>query len=65
MADKFLSIVISQHELLEYITNNYDPCFYGQFWDELVSLLYTTFILNIALYAQTDGIAEVMNHTME
>ena len=37
IADKFLSIVVSQHGLPEYIISNHDPHFCGHFWDELLS----------------------------
>ena len=65
IADKFLNMVVSQHGLLECITSDYDPCFCGHFWDELISLLDMTLTFSMALHPQTDGMAEVMNHTME
>ena len=65
IADKFLSIVVSQHGLLEYITNDCDPCFCGHFWEELMSLLDMTLTFSTASHPQTDGMAEVTNHTME
>ena len=39
IADKFLSIVVIQHGLLEYIMIGHYPQFHGQFRDELMSLL--------------------------
>ena len=65
MADKFLSIVASQHRLPEYITSDYDPHFHGHFWDELISLLDMKLTFIIALHPQTDGIAQEKNYTME
>ena len=65
IAYKFLSMVASQHGLLKCITSNHDPHFHGHFWDELISLLDITFTFNMASNPQTDGIAEVTNHTME
>ena len=65
VADKFLNTVVSQHRLLEWITSDHDPHFFGHFWEKLMSLLDTTLIFSMALHPQTDGIAEVMNHTME
>ena len=64
IADK-LSMVVSQHGLPECITSNYDPCFCGHFWDELMSLLGMILTFSTASYPQTDGMAEVANHTME
>ena len=65
IADKFLSIVVSQHGLLECNTNNYDPCFCGHFWEESMSLLDMTLTFTMTLQPQTDGMAEVANHNME
>ena len=65
MADKFLSMVVSQHGLPEYIMSNHDPHFHGHFWDELKSLLNTKLTFSMALQPQTDRIAEVTNCTME
>ena len=45
--------------------SDYDPCFHGHLWDELMSLLDTTITLSIALYPQTMEITEVMNHIIE
>ena len=56
MANKFLSRVVSQHELLECIMSNCDTHFCGHFWDELLSLLDMIFIM--ALHSQTNGMAE-------
>ena len=64
-ADKSLSAVVSQHGLPEYITSNCDPHFCNHFWEELMSLLDMTLTFIMAFYPQTDGIAEVTNHTME
>ena len=63
--DKFLSMVVSQHKLLDCITSNCDPYFHGHFWDELISLLDMALTFSMALHPQADGIAEVTNHTME
>ena len=65
IADKFLSTVVTQHRLPKCITNDHDPHFHGHFWEELMSLLDTTLTFSMASHPQTDGIAEVTNHTME
>ena len=65
MADKFLSSMVSQYGLPECIMNYHDPCFHGNFWEELMALLDTTLTFSIALQPQTDRISEVMNHTIE
>ena len=39
MAEKVLSVVISQYGLPMYITSDHDPQFCDHFWDELKSLL--------------------------
>ena len=54
MADKLLSIVVSQHGLPECIPSNHAPFFGGHFWDELMALLDTTLTYNMALHPQTD-----------
>ena len=65
IAKKILSIVISQHGLPECIMSDCNPCFCGHFWEELMSLLNITLTFSMALYPQADGMAEVMNHTIE
>ena len=65
IADRFLSMVVGQHGLLECIISDHDPHFFGHFWDELISLLDMTITFSIALHPQTDEIAEVINHTIE
>ena len=65
MANKFLNMVVGQHRLLECITSDCDPEFCGHFWDELISLLDITLTFSIAWHPQTDGIAELINHTIE
>ena len=65
VADKFLSTVVSQHGLPKCITSDHDPCFCGHFWEELMSLLDTMLTFSMASHPQTDGIAEVMNCSME
>ena len=65
IADKFLSMLVSQHGLPEYSTSDHDPCFHGHFWEELLSLLDTTLTFSTASHPQTDGMAEVTNRTME
>ena len=65
IADKFLSMVVSQHRLPECIMSDHDPCFRGHFWEELMSLLDTILTFSMALHPQTDRMAEVTNHTME
>ena len=65
MADKFLSTVVSQYGLPECIMSDHDCQFCGHFWDELMSLLDMTLTFSIASHPQTNGIAEVMNYTME
>ena len=65
VADIFLSMVVSQNGFPECIMSNHDPCFYGHFWDEFMSLLDMTLIFSMALHLQTDRMAEVTNHNME
>ena len=65
VADKFLSTVVSQHRLPECIMSDRDPCFRGHFWEELMSLLDMMLTFSTALHPQTDGMAEVMNRTVE
>ena len=65
IADKFLSMVVSQHGLPECITSDHDPRFHGHFWEELMSLLDMMLTFSMASHPQTDGMAEVTNHTME
>ena len=65
VADKFLSMVVSQHGFPECITSDRDPRFCGHFWEELMSLLDTMLTFIMASHPQTDGMAEVMNHTIE
>ena len=65
VADRFLSIVVSQHGLPEYVTSGCNPRFYGHFWDELMSFLDITFTFSMASHPQTEGIAKVTNHTRE
>ena len=65
VADKFLSMVVSQHGLPECIISDHDPCFRGHFWEELMSLLDMMLTFSMTSHPQTDGMAEVMNHTME
>ena len=65
IADKFLSTVVSQHGIPECIMSDYDPHFHGHFWEELMSLLDIILTFSMALCPQTDGMAEVTNHTME
>ena len=65
IADKFLSMLVNQHGLLEHIMSNCDPCFCGHYWGELMSLLDMALIFSMVSHPQTDRIAEVTNHTME
>ena len=65
IADKFLSMVVSQHELPECTTSDHDPLFQGHFWEELMSLIDMTLTFTMVLNPQTDGMAEVTNYTME
>ena len=64
-ADKLLSMVVSQHRLLECITGDHHPRFCGYFWEQLISLLDITLTFSMALHPQTDGMAKVTNCTME
>ena len=50
MADRFLSMVVRQHRLPEYIMINHNPYFHGHFWDELISLLNTILRFSMALH---------------
>ena len=45
MANMFLSTVVSYCGLLDFITSDHDPRFFGHFWNELMSLFDTTFNL--------------------
>ena len=65
IADIFLSMVVNQNGLVEYIMSSHDPHFCGHFWDELMSLLDMTVTFSMASHPQTDGVAEVINCTME
>ena len=65
IADRFLSTVVSQHGLPECIMSDHDSCFRGHFWEELISLLDMTLTFSTTSHPQTDGMAEVTNHTME
>ena len=65
IANKFLSIVVSQYGLLDCIMSDHDFYFCSHFWDELVSLLDTALIFSLALCSRTNGIAELTNCTME
>ena len=65
VADKFLSTVVTQQGLLECITSERDPCFHGHFWEKLMSLLDMMLVFSMASHPQTDGMAEVTNHTIE
>ena len=65
IANKFLSMIVSQHGLPDCTMNDHDPHFCGHFWDESMSLLDTTLTFSMTPHPKTDGIAEVTNHTME
>ena len=65
VVDKFLSIVVSQHRLLECIISDHDPHFHGHFCDELVFLLDITLTFRMVFHPQTNGMAKVINHTIE
>ena len=65
IAEKFLSMVDSQHGLSECIMSKYDPHFCNHFWDELISLLDKTLTFSMALHPQTDRMPEIMNYSME
>ena len=58
-------MVVSQHRLLECIISNCDPHSHGHFYNELMSLLNITLTFSMALHPQTDGMAELMNYTIE
>ena len=51
MADKFPGTVVSRCSLLKGIMSDYDPRFYGHFWDELMPPLDTTLMFNMASYS--------------
>ena len=55
IAEKFLSMVVSQQELLECISRDCDPKIHGHFWDELMSLLDITLTFSIVLQPQTNS----------
>ena len=65
IAENFLSMIVSQHKLPEYIMSNHDPHFCGYFWDKLMSLLDAIITFSMDSHPQTDGMAEVINHTIE
>ena len=65
MADRFLSMVVSQHRLLECIMSDHDPRFCVHFWDKLTSILGTTLTFSMASHPQTDRMAELTNCTIE
>ena len=65
MADKFLSLLVSQHGFPEYITSDHDPRFCGHFWDELISLIDMILTFSMVSHPQTNRMVEVMDHTME
>ena len=65
MAEKFLSMVLSQHGLPEYIISYCNPHFCGHFWNELLSLLDIPLTFTMASHPHTDGMAEVTSCTME
>ena len=58
-------MVVSQRKLADGIMNDHDPHFHGHFLDELMFFLDMTLTFNMASNPQTDGMAEVTNHTME
>ena len=65
IAGRFLSMLVSQHGLLEWITIDHDPHFHGHLWDKLISLLDIKLTFSMILHSQTDGIAEVTNYTVK
>ena len=65
IANKFPSIVVSQHGLPECIMSYRYPHFHGHFWDELVSLLDMTLTFSMTLHPHTDRMAEVTSCTMK
>ena len=65
MADRFLSMVVSQHRLPEYIMSKHDPHLHSHFWDELLSLLDIIFTLSMDSHPHTNRMAEVTKHTMK
>ena len=65
VANKSLSIVVSQYGLPECITSSPDSRFCGHLWDKLMSFLDMTLTLSMASHPYTDGIAEVTNYIME
>ena len=65
IADRLLSIVVSQHGLPECITSDHDPRFCRHCWEELMSLLDRTLTFSTASHPQTDGMAEATNRTMK
>ena len=48
VSGRFLSMVVSQHQLPKYIVSNHDTHFHGHFWDELFSLLDLKLTFSIA-----------------
>ena len=65
IADKFLRMVVSQHGFPELISSNHNPHFCAYFWEDLMFLLDTTLTFSMVSHSKTDGVAEVINHTME
>ena len=64
VADKFLSIVVSQHGLPDCIMSDHYPCSFGHFWDKVMSLVDMTLTFSIVSH-QTNRMAEVTNHTTD
>ena len=58
-------MVVCQYGIPEYIMSNYNPRFHVHLWDELMSLLDMALTFSMALHPQTNGMAEVINYTME
>ena len=65
VAAVFFKDVVAKHGLPLTITSDRDPRFTGQFWSELMNAYGTALQHSTAFHPQTDGMAEVMNRTME
>ncbi|MBW0560187.1 hypothetical protein O181_099902 [Austropuccinia psidii MF-1] len=57
--------VISHTGLLQNIISDRDPKFTSALWTNLHSLFGTKLSFSIAYHSQTDGLAEIMIHTLE
>ena len=65
VARAFFNAVIFKHGMPLTITSDRDARFTGNFWTNIMKELRTSLQFSTAYHPQTDGMAEVTNHTME